>query len=141
MLSREALPCICVRRQRGPRRPDGQQSSKITEQSLRRYQQATLPVAAFLGDIFPDLRGAEDFDDALVEYKQSARISQANFELTVVGLEHLFPMYRGNLPWAHDVIKGWSVQHTARHTTPMSKAHSKLYAAQDSRTILKLLLY
>ena len=132
MLSREASPCRCVCRQRGPRRPDAQQSAKITEQSVRRYQEAIRPFAECLHEIFPALQGAEDFDDALVEWKQSAPVSKANFELAVAGVEHLFSKFRKNLPWAHDVLKGWAVQHTARHTIPMSKAHTTLYAVHFS---------
>ena len=59
-------------------------------------------------------------------------MSKANFELAVAGVEHLFSKFRKNLPWAHDVLKGWAVQHTARHTIPMSKAHTTLYAVHFS---------
>ena len=106
MRSGEMLPCKYACRQRGPRRLDVQQSAKITEQSLHRYQIAALPFANFLGDRFPDLLGPEDFDDALVEFKQGATVSKANFEKLVAAVEHPFPKFRGQLPWAHDVING-----------------------------------
>lgn len=48
--------------------------------------------------------------------------------LLVAVVEHVFAKYRGKLPWAHDVVKAWAVQHVPRHITPMSRAHAELYA-------------
>ena len=88
MLSREALPCRCICRQRGPRRPDAQQSAKIIEHSVRRYQEAIRPFAAFLCEIFQVFQGAEDLDDASVQWKQSAPVSKANFEHAAAAKNH-----------------------------------------------------
>ena len=98
--------------------------SKVSIVTRNQHPQFT----KFFGERFPDLQGPEDVDDALVEFKQEAAVSKAGFEFLVAAVEHPFPKFRGELQWAHGVIKGWAVQRTPRHTTPKSRAQAKLYA-------------
>ena len=127
MLSREIRACRCACRQRGPRRLDAQQQAKVTEESLNRYRKAAIPFAEFLAKRFPDISGPEDFDDALMEFKQESPVSKSNFEALVAGVEYFFPNW-GKLRWCRATLKGWAVEHVPRHTIPMSRAHAKLYA-------------
>ena len=41
--------------------------------------------------ILPD--GTEDWDDALVVYKQQRRVSKSDFEATVAAVEFVFPRF------------------------------------------------
>ena len=127
MLSREIRACRCACRQRGPRRLDAQQQAKVTEESLNRYRKAAKPFAEFLANRFPDISGPEDFDDALMEFKQESPVSKSNFEALVAGVEYFFPNW-GKLRWCRATLKGWAVEHVPKHTIPMSRAHAKLYA-------------
>ena len=71
---------------------------------------------------------AEDFDDMLVEYKDSALPSKSDFEATVAAVEFMFPRFKGRLSWARQVIVGWSAVHIPRHTVPIGEGQCRLAA-------------
>ena len=84
--------------------------------------------AKWLGDNFPDIEDAADFDEALVEYKQSHSVSKAEFEAMVASLEFRFPHFKGELCASRVVVKGWAVSHHPRHTVPMGRGPVRLFA-------------
>lgn len=71
---------------------------------------------------------AEEFDDMLVEFKNSAMPSKSEFEATVASVEFMFPRFKGRLAWARMVINGWNTVHIPRHTVPLSEAQAFLVA-------------
>ena len=71
---------------------------------------------------------AEEFDDMLVEYKNSALPSKSEFETTVSAVEFMFPRFKGRLLWSLMVITGWSAVHIPKHTVPLAEAQAFLVA-------------
>ena len=121
--------CLCrCRRPRGLRRLDLEQAAAVQDNTLQRYRKAVLKFAVWLGDNFPDIEDAADFDEALVEYKQGHAVSKAEFEAMVSSLEFRFPHFKGGLCASRAVIKGWSVSHHPRHTVPMGRGPARLFA-------------
>ena len=118
----------CCRRA-GPRRLDDHQAGKITDASLQRYRKATLPLAVWLRDQGLEPIGAEQWDDAVVEWKQATKPTKSEFEGVVAGLEFLFPRMKGGLKWSRAVIAGWNVVHVPRHTVPMGSRPCHFLAA------------
>ena len=118
----------------GPRWLDPHQAGKITDGSLQRYRKAIQPFAAWLIEMHYNPDQASEWDDLLAEYKhfRGASLTKANFELTVAGVEFLFPRYRGQLKWARAIIAGWGVVHVPRHTTPMCAGPAHLVAVHMS---------
>ena len=62
--------------------------------------------------------GSEDWDDALVAFKQVS-VSKSDFEATAAAVEFFFPRFRGTLKRSRTIYKGWSVWHVPRHTVPL----------------------
>ena len=118
----------------GPRWLDPHQAGKITGGSLQRYRKAIQPFAAWLIKMHYKPDQASEWDDLLAEYRhfRGASLTKANFELTVAGVEFLFPLYRGQLKWARAIIAGWGVVHVPRHTTPMCAGPAHLIAVHMS---------
>ena len=85
--------CRC-RRPRGLRRLDPEQAAAVQDNTLQRYRKAVLKFAAWLGENFPDIENAADFDEALVEYKQGHAVSKAELEAMVASLEFRFRISR-----------------------------------------------
>ena len=83
----------CCRRaaRAGPRRLDDHQAGKITDNSLQRYRKACLPLVVWLRDCGIEPLGPDQWDDAVVEWKQATSPSKSEFEGTVAGIEFLFP--------------------------------------------------
>ena len=80
--------------------------------------------------IWPD--GSEDWDDALVVYKQQVRASKSDFEATVAAVEFFSPRFRGAMMRSRAINNGWPVWYAPRHTVPLGRAHAKLVAAHLS---------
>ncbi len=119
----------CCRWPCGPRRLDRHQEAKIKETSLRRYRKSVQAFTLWLAEceIWPS--GPDQWDDALVEWKNARPVAKAEFEACVAGVEFLFPRFRGKLSWAHAVISGWSVVHTPHHTVPLEYRPCRYLAA------------
>ena len=71
---------------------------------------------------------AEEFDDMLVEFKNSTLCSKSEFESTVASVEFLFPRFKGKLGWSRMCINGWNVIHVPKHTVPLSESQAFLLA-------------
>ena len=71
---------------------------------------------------------AEEFDDMLVEYKNSALPSKSDVEATVAAVEFMFSRFKGRLSWARMVIVGWSAVHIPRQSVPMGEGQCRLVA-------------
>ena len=90
--------CTCLHRARGPRRIDSHQRAQVTEGTTRRYQLALQGFTDFALREFPYIATAEDFDDAVMEYKQSKTLTKSEFENLIAALEHARPSLRRQLP-------------------------------------------
>ena len=99
------------------------------DSTLKKYRRATVAFAAFVGDYFPWIDTAAEYDDALAEFKDLHRPRKSDFETLVAAVEWRFPQFKGHLPWARTIIKGWGIEHTPHHTVPMSRGHARLWAA------------
>ena len=85
--------------------------------------------------VYPDT--AEEWDDALVEYKKSGAEVENPFGLAkltqlVSAMEFFFPRMKGKLALSHAVLKGWGISHVTRHTVPMGRGPCALFACHMS---------
>ena len=108
----------------GPRRLDRHQAQRVQERTLERYRLAARPFTEWLFSVALFPSSAEDWDDALVEYKNEADLSQSVFAQLVSAVELFFPRHKGKLAWSHSVLSGMAVAHVPRHTVPCSRHHS-----------------
>ena len=119
----------CCRRATGPRRLDPHQAAKIKDASLRRYRKSVLPFCTWLDRCGLIPCGADEWDDALVEFKSCNTVSKSEFENMVAGVEFFFPRFRGKLAWARQVLAGWAAVYIPKHTVPLGLRPAKLLAA------------
>ena len=63
--------CACLHRARGPRSFDSHQRAAVHESIIHRYQLAVQGFTTYCLREFPYITTPEDFDDAIIEYKQS----------------------------------------------------------------------
>ena len=77
-------------RRRGARRLDEHQKAAITYTTLKRYRQAAARFAEFLSERFP-FAELDDWDDALVEYKDSESVTKSEFEMLIAALDFRLP--------------------------------------------------
>ena len=77
----------------GPRRLDMHQAAKVKDRTLKEYRRASAPFVAFLRRRGLAPNRAEEFDDALVEWKNAEVVSRHNFTLCVACLEFFYPRF------------------------------------------------
>ena len=123
---------VCSRRSARSYALDPHQAAAVTDSTLQRYRRAARSLTHFICDagILPNC--AEDWDDALVMFKQCTRASKSDFETAVAAVEFFFPRFRGQMKRSRAIVKGWSIWHVPRHTVPLGKAHAKLVAVHVS---------
>ena len=117
----------------GPRRLDAHQKARVLPGTLKQYQAAAWGFVCWarLVRIFPEK--PEEWDDALVEYKNfkgdsEDPLSLAKFTQLVSAVEFFFPRAKGKLALSHAVLKGWGISHVTRHTVPMGRGPCALFA-------------
>ena len=71
----------------------------------------------------------EEWDDLLVEYKNSAKIGRPAFEQLVASVEHVFPRFRRRLMWSHAVLQGWHIATAVKHAVPLGQGPAALVAS------------
>ncbi len=104
----------------------------MTDPTIKRYRAALVPFVSYLiRNHFNPVVEAE-FDDLLIEWKNTDFPSKSAFEGAVAALEHVLPAFKGKLPWARAVIAGWSVAHQAAHTIPLCEGPAHLLAVHLS---------
>lgn len=62
---------------------------------------------SFLVVCFPEASGAEEVEDALMEYKQQGTLKKADFECLIAALEFANPTWKRRMQWARAVRRGW----------------------------------
>ena len=112
----------------GPLCLDADQLSKVRPQTVVRYRKALVPFVTWLQNKGISPQGAQQWDDFLVEWKGATKPSKAGFETTVSAFEFFFPRYRGQCRWCKDCIKGRAYAHNPRHTVPLGRKPSNLFA-------------
>ena len=111
---------------------DPQHAKKVSETTFLKYQSALEPFYRWLCKQGVSPSSAEDWDDCIVEYKQTEKLKKASFEKLVAALEFAIPRCKGNLEYARGVISGWGREHETKHTVPITGAPSKLAALHMS---------
>ncbi len=84
----------------GPHRLDPHQAAKVTPATLQRYRDAGVRFSDWLRAEGLCPRTSEEWDDLLVEFKQTYLTKMTEFETLVGSVEFFFPNYRGRLPCA-----------------------------------------
>ena len=105
----------------GPRRLDAHQLGKVKPATLAKYRCAGAKFLEWLERYGFEPESVEEFDDLLVDYKNSEKVTRAHFEQVVAAVEFAFPRYRGGLAWAHAVLRGWHVAGQTKHATPLGR--------------------
>ena len=112
----------------GPRRLDHHQIRRVQPQTIETYRReargfTTWALANQLNPI-----GVDEWDDALVEYKNACEslLSPSKFCNLLAAVELFFPRMKGELKWAHAVLRGWEKCHVIKHTVPLGKSPGKL---------------
>jgi hypothetical protein len=67
-----------------------------------------------------------EWDDLLVEWKNSDKVSLGKFCNTIACLEAWHPRFKGQLKWARDVSKRWAKVGFTNHCTPSPKGLTAL---------------
>ncbi len=101
-----------------PLQIDEHAAGKVLDSTLVTYRRAGLKFSSWCKDNRLEPVVCFEWDDLLVEWKNSARISKSDFSNAVAAVEKFFPQFKGHLPWSHQVLVGWSVMHNPRHTVP-----------------------
>ena len=116
----------------GPRFLGPHLEAKVKDATLVRYRRALRlflePTIDF--KLSPDT--LQQFDDWLVEWKDTRSVSKAEFEGCIAAIELCLPNFKGSLKWSRAVASAWSVVHEAWHTVPMCSAPVALVAAHLS---------
>ena len=102
-----------------PLRLDPDAAASIQSITRATYQRYGLAFALWLQRHGLSPETADEWDDLLVEWKNSDSISKSAFSGAVASVEYFFASFRGHLPWSHQVLKGMNIQHVPKHTVPM----------------------
>lgn len=119
---------------RDPRFPgakllDAHQIQKPLATTVRLYQKAAKPFTDYLYLNGLDPVTPEEWDDALVEFKNiDPNMTKSKFETLVSSIEFVFPRLKHNLKWAHSVLAGWNRAHITKHTVPCTRGVASLLA-------------
>ena len=113
----------------GPRFLDPDQEAKILSSTLERNQQAVGLYIKFLSDNGFGPTCAAEHDDLMVEFKSAEKLSKAQFESLVAGVEFAQPQMKGSFPWSRAVLSGWATRVQAKHTVPLSSGPAHLISA------------
>ena len=114
----------------GPRRLDQHQSMRVSEVTRQRYRLAVKPFIEWLLAYGLLPATAEEYDDLLVEFKNSEEcaLSRSQFTRLVSSIEWAFPHFKGRLSWCHASLAGWQCGEPTRHTVPLSRHQAVLVA-------------
>ena len=111
---------------------DPHQTTKLREDTSKRYKKAGSPFSGWLLHHQMSPETAQEWDAALVEFKNVAELRLSDFEALVAAVEHVFPQYSGQLKWAKKVLAGWKIDHEAAHTVPIGMNPTCLAATHMS---------
>ena len=89
----------------GPRYLDPDIEGRIKLATSKRYRKALAEFLTFLSNHHYTPAEASEFDDLLVEWKNSDRgVKKSTLEAAVASVEFALPQYRGKLPWVRAVL-------------------------------------
>ena len=114
----------------GPRRLDPDLAARIKPGTLESYRKHLVPLVHWLDSKSWEPVGFEEWDDCLVEYKNSRKLTRSQFDTTRAALEFFFPRFRKKLQYSMAVGDGITKQAVIRHKHPMIKSVSFLLGAQ-----------
>lgn len=102
--------------------------SRVSEKTLELYRQEGRLFVHWMASVGLEPEGADEWDNALVEYKNCASISRARFSTLIACVEFFFVRWKGQLAFAKAVASGWEQAHHTRHTITMGRASAALVA-------------
>ena len=108
---------------------DPQQQRRIEANTLRNYKAAVLHFTtwAIFWGFSPST--PEEWDDCLVEWKNSdPRTTKAAFSTVVAAVEFFFARLRHQMQWSRSILIGWERENPTHHTVPLGKWPSKMIA-------------
>ena len=80
---------------------DDDYAAKVTEKTIERYRAAARVFSDWLEDNYLRPENVGEWDDLLVEWKNSTRPSRSKFNTTVASIEFFSPRYQSGLLWSH----------------------------------------
>ena len=89
-----------------PRGFDAYQRAKVKARPIEQHQKAGAPFATSPLEVGLDPRSAEEWNDALVEWRQVSGVGKSEFKLRKASLEFFNPRLKEQLPWATAVAVG-----------------------------------
>ena len=104
---------------------------RVKDITLRRYKSALLSFTtwALSQQLLPVT--ADDWDDALLEYRYASdSITKSKFAMVVAALEFFLPQHKQRLPWCHALLQGWGRKGFTRHTVPLTRRPAFLIGIQ-----------
>jgi integrase len=111
---------------------DPDQAGRVKDSTLQLYRSAAQRFVRWAREEDLCLLAAEDWDTALVIYKNVQKerglLTRSNFITLVAAVEFFFPTHKTKLPWSHAVTNGWNVVAQVKHTVPMGLHFAKLVA-------------
>ena len=109
---------------------DPHQQQKLLPPTERRYRQIVHVFGKWLLEQSICPFGADSWDDALVEFKQSTpKLRKHEFENLVAAVEFVFPRFKGHFALSRAILTGWRVAHETKHTVPLGRGAASLFAA------------
>ena len=111
-----------------PVRLDPHQEKRVQLETIKSYQSAGADFADWLLLVGWHPTGPDDWDDALIEYKNVMSVRKAKFAHTVSAVEFFFVRYKGHLCLSHTVLAGMSVVEETKHTVPLGYRPAALMA-------------
>ncbi len=87
----------------GPRFLDPHLEAHVKDATLVRYRRALRPFLEFIIDFKLSPATPQQFDDLLVEWKNTRSVSKADFEGCIAAIELCLPNFKGSLKWSRAV--------------------------------------
>ena len=112
---------------------DPHQREKIQPSTEQRYRQIVSLFGRWLLDNGLCPYGAESWDDAMVEFKQSTpKLKKHEFENLVAAVEFVFPRFKGIFALSRAILSGWRISYVTKHILPMGRGVASLFGAYCS---------
>ena len=112
----------------GPRALDPHVCLRISSETLAAYRLAASRFCAWC-----DLHNfnpihAEEWDDLLIDYKNSARLTKSQFAYVIAAVEFMFPRFKGHLCWCYSARKGWDIANPTKRAVSLLPAPASVLA-------------
>ena len=111
-----------------PRRLDPDLAARVLPVSLGRYRAAAATFAAWCATMELDPWTCEDWDNAIIAYKNATQPRKAALETLIAAVEFYFPRFKHHLIHARAALDGRARTYIPKHHVPMGRASASLAA-------------